>query len=101
MWVTVGPHQRLPNTSYLNKFIKYQKHRFLRPLIRVLPQVIVVSLFVAYRAGNDELTPGALSRIFDRSLAQQIKLALIQVPFKSQQQPIITLTWRRDGLVID
>lgn len=69
MWVTVGPHQRLPNTSYLNKFIKYQKHRFLCPLIRVLPQVIVVSLFVAYRAGNDELTPGALSRISLRPIA--------------------------------
>ena len=75
----------MPDTSNLSKFIKYQKHCFLHPQIRVLLQVIVVSLFVAYRAGNDELTPARfrVSR-FDRSLAQQIKFVLIQVPFESQ-----------------
>jgi hypothetical protein len=56
----------------------------------------------ANRCRNDEFsTPRLLIARRQRALPQKVKLILVEAPLQPQEQPVIALSGRIDGLLID
>ena len=94
------PQQRLAGAAQLLDLVEDQRNRLAHSAVRVLLQTIAV-LHVADRGGDDQLAaPGLLVARRQRTLPQQVELVLVQRALQSQQQPIVALAGRVDGLLV-
>jgi hypothetical protein len=95
------PQQRLAYASKLADFVDGQLDCRLDPPVGILLQPIA-HLDEADRSSNDELAaPSLLVACRQRTLAQQIELVLVQAALQSQQEPVVTLPWGVDSLLVN
>ena len=95
------PKQRLPHTAKFGDLVDGERDRRLDTTVGILLQP-VAHLNEANRRGDDEFTaPCLLIARRERALPQQIKLVLVEAALQPQEQPVIALSRRIDGLLID
>ena len=96
------PQQRLAYRAQLQELGENQFDGFLNTTVRVLLQTLVLSLQIPGRRRYHELSAARLlAPGFDRALAEQIKLILVQAPLQSQEQTVVALARGVNGLLVD
>src|SRR5260370_938042 len=97
----VEPQQRLPCAAQLRHLVEDEPDRFLHAAVGIL-LVTVSRLYKADRRGDDEFAPARLlvSRRH-RALTQKIEFILVEAALQTQQEPVVAMTWRVDGLLIN
>ena len=94
------PQQRLAGAAQFLHLVEDPGNRLLHPPVRVFLQAIAV-LHVTDRRGNDQLAAfGFLVTRGQRALPQQVELVLVQRALQPQQQPVVALARRIDGLLV-
>ena len=94
------PQQRLACAAQFLDLVEDQRDRLLHPAVRILLQTVAV-LHVADRRGDDQLAaPGLPVARGQRALPQQVELVLVQRALQPQQQTVVALARRIDGLLV-
>src|SRR5450755_3819551 len=99
--VLVEPAERLSGTAQFLDLVEHQLDRFLDAPIRIF-LIAVAGLHEADGRRHDQLAPARLLVARrERALAQQIQLVLVEAPLEPEQQAVVAVPWRIDGLLID
>src|SRR5512147_2128555 len=95
------PKKRLPHAAKFGDLINGERDRRLDATVGILLQS-VTELDETNRRRDDEFTaPCLLIPRRQRALPQQVQLVLVEAPLQPQEQPIIPLSRRIHGLLID
>src|SRR3982075_3656307 len=95
------PEQGLPDTAEFGHLVEDEDDGFLDTAIEILFEP-VADLHEANGGSDDEFAaPGLLIAGRQGTVAQKIELILVEAALQSQQQPVVALTRRIDGLLID
>src|SRR6202022_3580032 len=99
--VLVEPAERLSGTAQFLDLVEHQLDRFLDAPIRIF-LIAVAGLHEADGRRHNQLAPARLLVARrKRALAQQIQLVLVEASLEPEQQAVIAVPWRIDGLLID
>src|SRR5882672_4974056 len=99
--VLVEPAERLSGTAQFLDLVEHQLDRFLDAPIRIF-LIAVAGLHEADGRRHNQLAPARLLVAGrERALAQQIQLVLVEAPLEPEQQAVVAVPWRIDGLLID
>src|SRR6202011_3138858 len=99
--VLVEPAERLSGTAQFLDLVAHQLDRFLDTPIRIF-LITVASLHEADGRRHNQLAPARLLVARrKRALAQQIQLVLVEAALEPEQQAVVAVPWRIDGLLID
>src|SRR6266436_2381468 len=95
------PEQRLPGAAQFCHLVEDEVDRLLNATVRILLQTIA-SLYEADRRGDDKLAPPSLLvSCRQGALPEKVEFVLIEAALQSEQQPVIALPRRIDGLLVD
>src|SRR6266436_3697651 len=95
------PEQRLPGAAQFCHLVEDEVDRLLNATVRILLQTIA-SLYEADRRGDDKLAPPSLLVSCRKgALPEKVEFVLIEAALQSEQQPVIALPRRIDGLLVD
>src|SRR6201987_5691491 len=99
--VLVEPAERLSGTAQFLDLVEHQFDRFLDTPIRIF-LIAVAGLHEADGRRHNQLAPARLLVARrKRALAQQIQLVLVEASLQPEQQAVVAVPWRIDGLLID
>src|SRR6202049_3921735 len=99
--VLVEPAERLSRAAQFLDLVEHQLDRFLDTPIRIF-LITVTGLHEADGRCHNQRAPARLLVAGrERALAQQIQLVLVEASLEPEQQAVIAVPWRIDGLLID
>ena len=99
--VLVEPAERLSRAAQFLDLVEHQLDRFLDPPIWIF-LITVAGLHEPDRRRHNQLAPARLLVAGrERALAQQIQFVLVEAALEPEQQAIVAVPWRIDGLLID
>src|SRR6516165_5667066 len=97
----VEPEQSLAGAAQFLNLVEDESNSVLHAAVRIL-LVTIAGLHEADRRRDHQF---AAARLLvarrERTLAQQVKLVLVQAALQSEQQPVVAMARRVDGLLID
>src|ERR1700726_390489 len=99
--VLVEPAERLSRAAQFLDFVEYQLDRLLDTPIRIF-LITVAGLHETDGRRPNQLAPARLLVARrKRALAQQIQLVLVEAALEPEQQAVVAVPWRIDGLLIE
>ena len=99
--VLVEPAERLSRAAQFLDLVEHQRDRFLDAPIRIF-LITVAGLHEADGRCHDQLAPARLLVAGrERALAQQIQFVLVEAALEPEQQAVVAVPRRIDGLLID
>ncbi|EHJ58127.1 hypothetical protein NSU_4905 [Novosphingobium pentaromativorans US6-1] len=95
------PHESLTGAAKFNDFLEYQRDGFLHTAVRILLEPIC-DLHNADRGSNHKFAAlGFLVTGRERALAQQVQFIFVETGLQAEQEAVIALSRRIDGLLVN